>query len=216
MMPRHKIRWRLNSLLGKPIEKLSMKLYYTPRSHFSRKVLILINAWEIDVQLIDVGNVATSSTGTFGGNPLMKVPTLVEDKLWIIDSDNIAQYLVRKHDLQDRFEVLTTDIHTLNARAILNGIMSADVEILLARRTGIDTSLYQRFDKTIETIKTGLDWLEYNVAIFTTRPTYLCFHLVCMWDHLSLYKTLDLNYSRLEKHVNKLSQLSFVAANAPK
>lgn len=193
-----------------------MKLYYTPRSHFSRKVIILINAWEIDVQLIDVGNVATSSTGTFGDNPLMKVPTLVEDKLWMIDSDNIAQYLVRKYDVKDRFEVLTTDIHTLNARTILNGIMSAEVEIILARRTGIDTNLYQRYDKIIETIKAGLDWLEYNVEIFTTTPTYLCFHLVCMWDHLSFYKTVDLNYPKLKEHVNKLTLLSFVAVNAPK
>ncbi|MBL4660719.1 MAG: glutathione S-transferase family protein [Alcanivoracaceae bacterium] len=193
-----------------------MKLYYTPKSHFSRKVLILINAWGIDIQLIDVGNVATSSMDTFGGNPLMKVPTLVEDKLWIIDSDHIAQYLVRKYDLQDSFAVLTTDIHTLNARAILNGIMSAEVEILLARRTGIDTNLYPRFDKIIETISTGLDWLEHNVAVFATSPTYLCFHLACMWDHLSLYKTVDLNYPNLQEQVEKLSLLPYVAANTPK
>jgi len=192
-----------------------MKLYYTPKSHFARKVLILINAYGIDVQLIDVGNVALS-TEIFGGNPLMKVPTLVIDELWIIDSDNIAQYLVRKYDSQDRFEVLTTDINTLNARAVINGIMSAEVEILLAQRTGLDTSTYQRFDKMTESIKMGLDWLEDNVAIFTTKPTYLNFHLVCMWEHLSLYTKFELNYPKLQEHFTKMSLLDYVATNAPK
>ena len=38
-----------------------MKLYYTPRSHFARKVRILAAALKLDFELIDVGNVAEYS-----------------------------------------------------------------------------------------------------------------------------------------------------------
>lgn len=191
-----------------------MKLYYTPKSHFARKVRILMDAWGIELELIDVGDVADSES--FGDNPLMKVPALVDGKACVVDSDNIAQYLTRKFDKQDKYGVLTTDVHILNTRAIMNGIMAAEVELLLAKRTGIDTSKYKRFDKMTDSINSGLTWLEQNESIFSFKPTYLSFHLVCMWDHLALYTTVDLNYPKLQDLVNQMSKLSFVASNVPK
>jgi len=191
-----------------------MKLYYTPKSHFARKLRILIDAWNIDVELIDVGDVARSES--FGDNPLMKVPALVDGNQLVIDSDNIAQYLTLKFDKKDQFEVLTTDDHVLNSRAVMNGIMSAEVEILLAKRTGIDISKYKRFDKMLDTINTGLKWLEQNVAIFPKHPTYLGFHLVSMWDHLDQYAPIELNYPQLQSLVLQLSKLGFVVSSYPK
>ncbi len=191
-----------------------MKLYYTPKSHFARKLRILIDAWGIDVELIDVGDVANSDS--FGGNPLMKVPALVDGKRCVIDSDNIAQYLTRKYDVQDKYKVLTNDVNALNTRAVMNGIMSTEVEILLAKRTGIDIIKYKRFDKMIDSINSGLQWLEQNASIFSSKPTYLGFHLVCMWDHLELYAPIELNYPKLQKHVVELSNLSYVVSTLPK
>jgi len=191
-----------------------MKLYYTPKSHFARKLRILIDAWNIKVEFIDVGDVA--DTEKFGDNPLMKVPALVDGDLCVIDSDNIAQYLTQKYDKKDQFEVLTTDVHVLNARAVMNGIMSAEVEILLAQRTGIDITKYNRFDKMLDTINSGLKWLEQNVAIFPKHPTYLGFHLVSMWDHLDQYAPIELNYPKLQEHVDRMSQFDFVVTNYPK
>ena len=43
-----------------------MKLYFTPRLHFSRKVRILLDAWKVEVELLDVGNVGRSSGDAFG------------------------------------------------------------------------------------------------------------------------------------------------------
>lgn len=135
-----------------------MKLYYTPRSHFSRKVRILVAAWDLGVELVDVGNVADTSDIAFGHNPLMKVPALVDEGRLVIDSDHIAQHLVRAHDPDDRFAVLSEDTATLNARAVLNGIMAAEVELILAERTGIAIGRYARFDKMRASILAGLDW----------------------------------------------------------
>jgi glutathione S-transferase len=191
-----------------------IKLYYTPKSHFARKVRILIDAWGLDVELIDVGNVADSKS--FGDNPLMKVPALLDGKQCVIDSDNIAQYLTRKHDSKDQFEVLTTDVDVLNTRAVMNGIMAAEVEILLAKRTGIDISQYKRFDKMVDTINSGLKWLEQNASIFSSKSTYLGFHLVSLWDHLALYTTVEMNYPKLQACVERLSQLGYVGLSVPR
>lgn len=184
-----------------------LKLFYTPKSHFSRKVRILVDALNIKLKLVDVGNVADSSSEIFGANPLMKVPTLIDEsadeKITVFDSDHIAQYIVRKFDSNDTFNVLTSDPKILNARAVMNGVMSAEVELILAQRTGIDTTQYQRFAKIKNSIIQGMDWLENhclenNEGIFSAQATYLEFHLIAMWDHLKLYNVIDLKYPYLQ------------------
>ena len=160
-----------------------MRLYYTPRSHFSRKVRILISALGLEVELIDVGNVGNLSKDMFGSNPLMKVPTLVDNECTIFDSDHIAQYLVRKYSRSDPFNVLTADIIFLNARAVMNGAMSAGVEIVLAERSGIDTNVYERFDKLRAIITNSFDWLEANakaLELLDSPVDYTNFHLTCL------------------------------------
>jgi glutathione S-transferase len=113
-----------------------MRLYYTPRSHYSRKVRMLMGGLHLATELVNVGNVAESNSALFGENPLMKVPTLVDGDKTIFDSDNIAQYLVRTYDRKDTFQVLTTKIDELNARSVMNGVMAAEVELIMAERTG--------------------------------------------------------------------------------
>ena len=192
-----------------------MKLHYTPRSHFARKVRILIDALDLDVELIDAGNVAEGAPEKFGSNPLMKVPTLIDGDRVVFDSDQIASYLVRKFDPSDRFNVLTSDVETLNARAVMNGVMSAEVELVMADRTGIDTKAYSRFDKHRETIKIGLDWLESHAEFSHSTPSYSEFHLVSMWNHLVMMKLLPTDYTRLRNCVEELSTIGYIAQSAP-
>lgn len=190
-----------------------VKLHYTPRSHFSRKVRILIDAWSLDVELEDVGNVADAET--FGGHPLMKVPTLVVDGLHLFEADHIARYLSRRYDPDDRFDVLTEDPAQLNARAVLNGIMADEVELILAQRTGLDT-MHPRFAKMRRAIESGMAWLESHADLFLNEPSYAGFHLVCMWDHVELYDVVDRHHPRLEERVRRLSAIDFVAASKPR
>jgi glutathione S-transferase len=193
-----------------------MKLHYTPRSHFSRKVRILLDAWQVPVELVDAGNVGDLAPDAFGPNPLMKVPALVDGDKAILDSDHIARYLVRRHDPLDAFGVLTEEVPLLNARAVMNGVMAAEVEVLLARRAGLDTSGLRRFDKILDSIRRGLDWLEARADLFPQAPSYAGFHLTCLWDHLAFYGLIELAHPRLRAHAAHLSQLPYVAASAPK
>lgn len=189
-----------------------MKLIGTARSHFTRKVRILLDAYQRDYEFIDVGNVA--DVKAFGENPLMKVPTFVHGETWMIESDHIAAFITRGFQPDDPYQVLRIDHETLNLRAIMNGIMALEVEILLAERTGLPTN-HARFQKMRDSMLLGLTWLEKNHHIIPEIPSYAGFHLVCMWDHLYLYETVKLNYPRLTKRVKSLSQLDFVALSRP-
>ena len=66
-----------------------MKLTYTPKSHFARKVRILLDAWGAAVDLVDVGNVAESAN-IFAGNPLMMVPALTDGEVTVFEPEMTA------------------------------------------------------------------------------------------------------------------------------
>lgn len=192
-----------------------MQLFYTPRSHFSRKVRMLLGGLDLRADLVDAGNVAESNPQLFGANPLMKVPTLVDGDCTILDSDHIAQYLVRTYDPTDRFRVGTTDVDELNTRAVMNGIMATEVELILAARTGLDTHAHRRFDKMRSAIVAGLGWLEQRGKVFPMEPTYLGFHLAAMWDHLELYGVCDLDFPNLRAAATRWNALPYIAATKP-
>jgi glutathione S-transferase len=253
-----------------------MKFYFTPRSHFSRKVRLLLGAYNTanvpiyvlatpptstlasasaspstskssrrykspsssaipdtppsssihagHIDFIDIGNVGKSEANGFGPNPMMKVPTLVDcDGTEVIDSDHIASYLVRNVFLdsaEDKFEVLTTKTQVLNARAILNTIMSNEVELVLARRAGMDTTKYPRFNKHILAINQGLTWLdERMLSIFKEeQPTYINFHLLSAYDHLKLYDIVPVSeeiYPNLSRIVESMQAFPYVKETYP-
>jgi glutathione S-transferase len=97
------------------------------------------------VELVPVENAGANDRAVFGPNPLMKVPTLLDGGRAVFDSDHIAAHLVRTHADDDRFGVLTQDVDDLNMRAVMNGVMAAEVELILAARGGLDTTLPGRF-----------------------------------------------------------------------
>ena len=145
----------------------------------------------------------------------MKVPTLTDGEVAVFESDHIAQYLVRRFDTEDRFQVLTTDPHQLNLRAVMNGVMAAEVEVILAERTGLDTQGVKRFDKHREVVNQGMGWLESNAGLLAEQPTYNGFHLVSLWEHLVLYGQYSLDYPSLNRRYQQLTQLDFVAQSSP-
>jgi glutathione S-transferase len=193
-----------------------MKLYASALSHFSRKIKILLDLYAIPYEIIDVGNVAEGEMEKFGNNPLSRVPVLVDGDTWMVDSDHIAQTIVRKHDPTDQYQVLTHDIADLNIRAILNGIMSEEVTMIIARRTSVPTDQYSFFDDALDAIKNGLAWLDQNADQFDgENPKYKEFHLACAWDHLSYYDLIPMNYERLRGIVSKISENAIIRKSSP-
>lgn len=194
-----------------------MKLYATPLSHFSRKVRFLFDYYSIPYESIDVGNVAEGKFEKFGNNPLSRVPVLEDGENWLIESDYIAEYLAQKFDPLDSLEVKSKNIFDLNARAILNGIMAEEVKVLIAKRMQVPIESYDYFDRAIEAMRGGLDWLENNSEKFSaSSPKYRELHLVCLFEHIAYYDLIPLNqYQKLNRVVAEVSSLAWVKKSAP-
>ncbi|RZU47932.1 glutathione S-transferase [Fluviicoccus keumensis] len=191
-----------------------MKLYYTTGSHFARKVRLLLAALETDVELVDAVSTARTEPERFGGNPLLTVPVLVDGQQTVLDSDRIAAWLVQRFDPGDRFRVLTADPDRLNARMVLNGVMAAEVELLLAARSGLSMDS-RRWEKKRRVIRHGLLWLETRSDLFAGEPDYLDFHLLACWDHLRTYGHFpDLELPLLSARAARLAALPWAAASA--
>lgn len=193
-----------------------MQLSYTPTSHFARKVRILAAAMNCPLALVNAGIATSADPAAFAGNPLLRVPTLIDGDTRVFDSDAICAYLVRQYDPTDRFGVLDADILRINARTVMNGIMSAEVELVIASRHGLNTDNYARLNKLKIVIESGLAWLEQRYHLFTDPPDCLGFHLVSMWDHLAYYGNLpQQSYRELQRRVKQLSEFRYITATNP-
>ncbi|WP_440957165.1 glutathione S-transferase family protein [Oceanicaulis sp. LC35] len=192
-----------------------MKLIGTPRSHFTRKVRLLLDHWDAPYAFEDVGDVSQADPARFCGNPAMSIPVLEEGAVWLIESDHIAQHLSKRFDPQDRLKVRRSDPETLNRRAILNTIMSQEVKLVLGKRTGLETQGAAYFDKARAAILHGLDWLEVRADTFDAEaPGYGEFHFIAAWEHLALYDTVPLTQPRLKTLADRLAARPLIAKSA--
>lgn len=169
-----------------------MKLFFTPLSHFSRKVRILIEAYGLSCEYINIKNVAQNDPLQFGDNPLMGVPVLEDEGAWLIDSNHIAYYLTKKYDPNDPFNVLSNDILDLNIRAVLDGMMGNEVKLILGARTGIAVDEFFYFQKAKKAIHNSLKWLAERHSSFSrAKLSFREIHLICALKHLQKYGLVE-------------------------
>lgn len=192
-----------------------VKLYGTARSHFTRKVRLLLDHLDVEYAFHDIGNVADRDPAQFRGNPLMSVPVLEDGDAWLVDSDHIAQHIASVHDEKNSYGVFENGRDKLNARAIMNGVMASEVKLVLSRRTGLEPDGVYFFDKARAAIERSLEWLEERASMFDAdNPTYAEFHFISMWEHLLLYRTIEPIYPALERLSARLAESEIVARSA--
>lgn len=179
---------------------MPLQLYGTPRSHFTRVVRVTCHELRLDFEWVDVGNVGVSET--FGGSPLMQVPVLVDGDRTVWDSHNICRYLVERQGA-DPLGMESLDWAGRNLVSVIQGVMSAEVRIILAERCGM-SSTGGVFDKVRETMRRGLAWIDERIEGHAglTYPT-MC--AVVMWEHLLFYRNAEPGQApRLERVVEQL------------
>ena len=193
-----------------------MLIYGTPRSHFTRKVRLILDHLGCDYEMIDIGNAADADPAAFGDSPLMSVPVLRDGDATVFDSDHIAAHIARTRDPDDQFEILTDDAATLNARAVLNGAMAAEVRLVLGERTGLKTAGAPYFEKARAVIANAATWLEARADLLNAeRPRYLDFHFISFWDHARFYRLVDVDRTRLGEVAARLSANDLINRSAP-
>jgi glutathione S-transferase len=196
----------------------SLQLIGTPLSHFTRKLRIVLAELGVDFALVRPPGVLAPTPDSYGGNPLMRVPTLRDGDTTLIDSDHIARYLVHKHDPSDRLGVCSQAPVDLNRLALANGIMANEVVLLLARRAGLDDiEGVAYFRKLLTGIDQALAQLDRDVAIDAPGFDYGDIALICMWQHIQHYQLrADLDrHARIAARVARCADRPSVASTTP-
>ncbi|QQR88587.1 MAG: glutathione S-transferase family protein [Myxococcales bacterium] len=165
---------------------MSLELYGTPRSHFTRIVRIVCHELDVDYRWIDVGNVAEAEP--FGANPLMQVPVLVDEDLRVFDSHHICCYLVQRQKA-DPLGINALSWTDYNMLTVIRGVMHAEVRLVLAERCGMEL-VGGMFDKTRATLRHGLSWINDGIEEHGEFD-YLRACAIAMWDHLLLYNNAE-------------------------
>jgi glutathione S-transferase len=195
-----------------------MQLIGTPLSHFTRKIRIVLAELGVAYDHVRPPGVLATSPDSYGGNPLMRVPALVDGDTTVIESDHIARYLVRRHDPEDRLGVGRDDARALNRLAMVNGVMANEVVLILAKRGGladIDGVVY--FRKLQAAIDRALGWLDERVEVDADGFDYGDIATICMWQHIGHYQLRpDLDrYARLAARVARFADRPSVASTTP-
>lgn len=194
-----------------------MKLFCTPLSHFSRKVRIVADFYNLDLEYIDVGAVTQIGADNFAGNPLMGVPVLQDDEGIILDSDYIISYLVNRYDPSDQLGFHTKSRLDLNIRAVLNGLMSNHVKLVIGKRTGLPTESALYFQKAKQSIEESLRWLERKINFDSDKKiSFQEIHFISAVSHIKYFETINLNeFKKIREMEGALSLIPFIQKSDP-
>ena len=112
-----------------------MKLYYTQRSPYARKVIVTAIEKDIPLELISE-DLAKKSPALLAANPLGKIPTLVLDNgQVIVDSPVICEYLEHlKPELRMIPQDVTRKFHLLHIAAIADGVMESAIAAYMEKQ----------------------------------------------------------------------------------
>jgi glutathione S-transferase len=195
---------------------MTTQLHGTPLSHFTRKIRVLLDELGVEYDFVRPPGVLLRETAAYGGNPLMRVPTLVDGEDHIFESDHIARHVVTRLDPGDRFGVTTTEVEAMNRLAAMNGVMANEVTLILAKRAGGVDLAAPYFAKLVTAIETALAWLDARIDPDAPGFDYRDIVLVCMWQHLEHYGLVPLTpYGRLAARVRRFADRPSVAASTP-
>lgn len=191
-----------------------LQVHGTPLSHFTRKVRVVLAELGVAHEMVWLPGVLAPAP--FAGNPLMRVPALVDGAEQIYDSDHIARYVIGRFDPADRLAVRSEAVADLNRLAAISGIMANEVTLILAQRAGGVDLATPYFGKLRAAIDRALGWLDERVAPDAAFD-YRDIALVCMWQHLAHYRFVeDLDRHRaLADRVAHLAARPALASTAP-
>jgi glutathione S-transferase len=196
-----------------------LTLIATKTSHFARKARIVLHELGLDFELQMVHDLFNSHPTTYGGNPLMQVPTLLDGDTWFSEADQIARHLVTSRVPRDPLNVLNPKSNDCKQLVVLNGIMAHEATIVLARAGGGMSNVMDHTwsRKLARAVGSGLGWLDQQIESDRVGFDYLDVTTVCMWHHhlhFDLIPGLPA-FPRLAARVARFSNRPSVLRTAP-
>jgi glutathione S-transferase len=191
-------------------------LYNGPTSPFGRKVKIvsIVHEIELEEKIINIYEAEFLDQH----NPLRKIPTLLINKLTIIDSDNICLYF---DSITNNKSLFPKECYwqIMSLTSVANGLMEA----VLERFMEISRPDQEKRKKTIEKLETRalgtIKWLENNWNNYNEQNlTMDQIAIACALDYTSFRLTdkWRKNNSNLDKWFNNFLKKDFMISTLPK
>ena len=191
-------------------------LYNGPTSPFGRKVKIvsIVHEIELEEKIINIYEAEFLDQH----NPLRKIPTLLINKLTIIDSDNICLYF---DSITNKKSLFPKECYwqIMSLTSVANGLMEA----VLERFMEISRPDQEKSKKTIKKLETRalrtIKWLENNWNNYNEQNlTMDQIAIACALDYTSFRLTdkWRKNNSNLDKWFNNFLKNDFMISTLPK
>jgi glutathione S-transferase len=166
-----------------------MKLFWSPRSPFVRKVMIAALELGLGDEIERVRMIVAASDPSrdlMRFNPLSKIPTMVlADGTVLHDSVVICEYLAAKAGNTTLFPQGPRRWTVLSRHALADGIMEADIGWLNERRRDQKLQWPKIMDAYRTKIWAALDALDKDADLLSTRPVDIAdIALFCALAHL--------------------------------
>ena len=166
-----------------------MKLFYSPASPFSKKVVMAAFYMGIDLEL-EVSSTPDNPADLLAANPLGKIPTLVTDSgETYYDSRTIMHYLNGIASDDARIYPRTPEKRAMVERteALCDGICEAAVLVIYEKRFRTPETFHQPWvDRQWEKVRRGLDYLDAHPPEFGKRLNAGHFALASTLGYLML------------------------------
>lgn len=152
-----------------------MKMHWSPRSPFVRKVMIAIHEMGLQDEVTCVRTVASpfkAHEELMDDNPLSKLPTLVlDDGTPVYDSHVICEYLDARHGRERLFPAAWPErLIALRHEALGDGIMDLALLWLIERLRGEGLQSEPLVTANARKMERVLQHLEADVGALTQRP----------------------------------------------
>jgi len=160
-----------------------MKLFYSPTSPYSRKVLLLAKSLGMGGEIeIILSNPLESGADLLAANPLAKVPALIQGGKTYFNSPYIVEHLLA---LAGQNRTGEEYMARLGVQALADGVMDAAVALRLesVRPDAEQSAMWRK--RWYDAIDRGLDMLEASVIENLSEGWKLdSISVACMLDYL--------------------------------
>jgi glutathione S-transferase len=188
-------------------------------SLFTRVTLVFAHECGVSIEIIVVKDMTDLDANAYGGNPSLKLPTLVRpNHAPLFGAINIARVIADNARVVWP-EQMTSD-RSRNAHELLAHAMTAQIQLIMGTIVGKLDANNVAFAKTRRGLEGALAWLDENIdAVITEMParaaSWFEHALGCTIEHFAFRGTLDIApYRSLAMFAQRWGQTDAARATA--
>lgn len=192
-----------------------MQLHGRRSSHFTRVALMIAHELDVPLEFVPIFDITSTTPGTFGDNPALKLPILHTPEGPVFGTENICRTLAERAGALSRVvwpEQLTSTL-SRNAQELVWHALNAQVQLVFGTVVGKLPADNVYFAKGRAGFEGALRWLDEHLdaalAALPPQRTVSLFEvtLFCVLEHVVFRQTLGLDpHPRLRRFAAEFAQ----------